>query len=126
MPVNDLSARQARFIAALLQGSSQAQAAEAAGVRPRQGRRWMADPRVRQALALAVGEAIAALSAQLTAGARVGLVTLLGLATSEGTPPAVQRAAARDLLALALQYHTQADLERRLSDLEGRMAEAKR
>ena len=114
-----LSARQLKALACLLRDDSPRRAAKSAGVAASTLYRWMANPDFKKALAAQRKAMIQTALDRAVANIEKAVSTLIRLLDCES--PAVQRGAAGDLLDLALRVTDIADLENRLSEVEGQL-----
>ena len=118
---SDLPARQRAFVACLISGLTQAEAAEVLGVKPRTCRRYYASPFVRAALAeaqdAAFGDTVRKMSA--TSGEAVDVLRVVMADT--GMAGGVRTRAAQVLLDTAFRGRELLDLSERLARLEERI-----
>ncbi len=113
-----LSAKQEKFLAALLNSPTNRDAAAAAGVSERSASRWLHEDRTfiaaySQARRGLLDEAHSLLLKNAT-GAANTLVCLM----EDGSPPAVRLGAARSLLEFSRQHIDIIEIERRIAELE--------
>lgn len=118
MAEKGISPRQARFIAALLEGKAVATAAREAKVSDRQAARYMAAPVVRAELRRLQDETLAQVTRQLAAGMGAAVTALLEIAKKPGAPESARVSAAGKLLDSGLRFTETADLAQRVADLE--------
>jgi hypothetical protein len=107
----------ALLAAALAKGSSVEQAAVQAGVSERTAYRRVKKPELQKRVDALQEEMIQQNAAIMTTAAQDANRSLIVL-QDPSSPPAVRRAAARDILEMGIRYHEAADIERRLTDLE--------
>ncbi len=119
---SELSRKQQKLIAALLEANTLTEAARAAGMSDDTARRYLAEPHVKAAYDAAskrmFDEALQGLQNSISL-ARQTLTRNLG----EEAPPAQQVAAAKILLDKALEVSAIAALEQRLTELEKKLSE---
>ncbi|MFM8320970.1 MAG: transposase family protein [Chloroflexota bacterium] len=116
--VGELTPRQQRTIAALLQARNVSDAARMAGVGERTLYRWMGDPLFRAALASAEGDAIDQATRRLV-GLQDGAIDLLQAMLEDPTAAAAVRLrAAQSVLDYLLKLRELRDVEARLAALE--------
>jgi hypothetical protein len=121
MAGEQLSPRQRRAIEALLSGSSKAEAAERAGVRPNAMSKWLRCPAFVEALTQAQESALAAVSAELSGGTSEAMAVLRGIMKDPAMPPTVRARAALGWLDHMWRGSEIAVLAARLADLERRL-----
>ncbi|SRR6266702_4402203 len=117
----DVSSKQAKFVDALLVGSTVLVAAKTAGISPRTAARWKKD-RVLQALVAQrrqeqFNETLDAFRAGMPAAMALVLETI----KDKETPRSIRLRAAQIWIEHALQLHKVEELEDRLSELEERL-----
>jgi hypothetical protein len=95
-------------------------AARSAGVSERTVHRRLADPAFQRRLQVVRMDIVQRTSGTANAAGMESLKTLLAL-QKEGMPPAVRRAAARDVLEIGLKLRAHADFDQRLQALEERL-----
>jgi hypothetical protein len=108
------------LLLALACGATAENAARSAGVSERTVHRRLADPVFQRRLQVVRTDIVQRMSGTATAAGMEALKTLLAL-QKEGLPPAVRRAAARDVLEIGLKLRAHADFEQRLQALEERL-----
>ena len=108
------------LLLALACGATAENAARSAGVSERTVHRRLSDPAFQQRLQAVRADIVQRMSGTATAAGLEALKTLLAL-QKEGLPPAVRRAAARDVLEIGLKLRAHADFEQRLQALEERL-----
>jgi len=118
---DDLSARQRRFVAALMTARTIEDAATIAGVTKRTGMRYLADPNVRAAVNEAQAQALAQVTRQAVQAMTEALDVLRGIASDEDAPSGSRVSAARAILENGLRYNEAVTLAERVSELEARM-----
>src|SRR5262249_23582730 len=111
------------LVSALAKGATVAQAAAQAGVSERTVYRRLGEQAFRDQIEALQDEMLQRAVAMLTAAAQEGIRSLVDL-QNESTPPAVRRCAARDILEMGMRLREAAELEKRLSALENRSADA--
>ena len=117
-PKTDLSPRRAAFVAALVAGMTQAEAAESIGVRPRTCRRWFADPVVRAAVRQAQDDALGEVTRRMNAGSQDALRVLREVMQDGDMPPSVRVRAAQVWLDTAFRARELLELADRVAGLE--------
>ena len=113
-----LSTRKRRFVEALLAGCSKEEAAGAAGVSVRQGRRYLADPVVIRALREGQDVALGEVGRRLSLEAGEMLDLLKKLAQDPTVAAGVRARCALGWLGVMFQAREQLDLSHRLGELE--------
>jgi hypothetical protein len=108
------------LLLALACGATVENAARSAGVGERTVHRRLADPGFQRRLQGVRSDILQRMSGTATAAGLEALKTLLAL-QKEGMPPAVRRAAARDVLEIGLKLRAHAGFEQRLQALEERL-----
>lgn len=117
--MSDLTTKQRLAITALLDGQTQAGAAEAAGVTKRQVQRWLLQPAFTAELRAGSDGAIRAASARLAALAGHAVTQIATTMQAPTTPGAGVRLRAADaLLSHAYRIREHADILDRLAQLE--------
>ncbi|GAP05915.1 phage terminase, small subunit [Anaerolinea thermolimosa] len=120
MTANDLTARQKRFIQALLTSKSAREAARQAGVGEKTAYRWLRLPQVQSALAeaeaLMMGEVMRRLLGMQGAAADA-----LDEIVSDRRLPAARLQAAKMILDNLLRLRSAVELETRLAELERKL-----
>ena len=111
------------LVTALAKGATASQAAAQAGVSERTVYRRLQQPEFQARIDALQEETLQRAAAILTAAAQEGIHSLVALQASS-TPPAVRRAAARDILEMGLRLREVASFEKRLLDLERRNEQA--
>jgi len=109
---------------ALACGATVENAARKAGVGERTVYRRLADPEFCQRLNQFRFEMVQRTAGLLTGAGMGSVKTLVDLQNDVAVPPAVRRRSARDVLELGFKFRESADLEQRLSAIEGRLAGA--
>jgi len=122
--MGDLTHKQKAAIAALLEGQTKAQAADAAGVGRQTVSRWLGEPAFAAALREGSDGAIRAASARLAVATEHAVNGIMA-AIQEPTKPgaAIRLRAADTLLGHALRVREHADILERLAELERRLNE---
>lgn len=118
MGADELSVKDARLIQCLLKGDSQAEATAATGMSERTVRRHLADPVFKKALRAARDESVRRTSDGLADGATRAVATLAALMDDSSAPPAVRRAAARDLIQLSHRVREHVDILAEIEELK--------
>lgn len=103
---------------AILGGASQAEAAAASGLSERSVRRHVTDPAFKAALRAARDETVRRTSDALADGATRAVATLATLMDDSSAPPAVRRAAARDLIQLSHRVREHVDILAEIEELK--------
>lgn len=114
----ELTPRQRRAIAALLQARNAAEAAGLAGIGKRTLYRWMLDPAFRAELTRAEAETIDAAGRRLLAGQDAALDVLSGMMADPNATDANKRQAAQAWLDHTLRWRELRNVEERLTELE--------
>lgn len=114
----ELSAKKRKAIRGILACPTLAKAAKAAGIGERTIYRYLADADFRQALREESDKYTAHLAAALAGRAVDALATLDTLHRDAETPPAVRRAAARDIIAERRKAAELDTLSQRVAELE--------
>ncbi len=115
---NDLTPRQRAFVAAMVTGMSQEEAAQNIGVKARQCRRYMATPKVRLALKEAQDAALGDVTRGLNAGSYGALAVLAAVMGDRTEPGGVRIRAAQVWLEMAFRARELLDFQERLATLE--------
>lgn len=123
-PDNNLTPKQVTLVAALLEGKTLEQAAQAAGVAYVTAKRWRRRPEFIAALAEARRELITGALDVLTVGARAAAAELLALLRDKTVSPMVRLRAAEAVLERLHRWVELEDLEARLRVLEERANES--
>jgi hypothetical protein len=118
MTENDLSARQKRFLQALLNSKSAREAARKVKVGEKTAYRWLRQPAFREALAEAEADLLEAATRRLLALQASALDAVGAVLADEHLPPTYRLSAARLVLDSALRFYDVTSLERRLKALE--------
>lgn len=118
---SELTTRQAAFVAALITGLTQTEAATVIGCGTSTARRYMGLPKVRSALQDAQTNALGDAVRKMNAGARDALDVLREIMQDKAMPPAVRVRAALGWLEAAFKARELLDLTVRLDDLERRL-----
>jgi AraC-like DNA-binding protein len=121
MPSKNKKQQKILLVTALAKGATVTQAAQQAGVSERTVYRRLQEPDVQARIEAIQNETLQRAAAVITAAAQEGIHSLVALQNSS-TPPAVRRAAARDIFEMGLRLREAADLEKRLLALENRTA----
>lgn len=116
-----LTAKQGLVVAALATGSSWAEASTAAGVSETTIARWLKLEHVRDALQQQQSEAFTAASRAATHRMNQALLVVVELMNSSDTPGATRLAAARTVLDAAEKLYQATVIDRRITDLEGKI-----
>ena len=111
-----------RTIAALLSTTTIAEAADMTGVSTRTIQRWQEDPVFRDELSKQEGEAVTIVSRRLVALADIAVETIKDILRDKEIPPGVKLRASEAVLTNLLRLREMVDLDRRLTELEGRIA----
>ena len=115
-----LSARQSRFIGALIGGASMSEAAAAAGVVDRTARRWLSQAAVRGELARCTAGVLSEVAARLVS-VMAGMIDVLDeVAHDESASAAARTGAARAALDAGLRLAELVSLSDRVAALEAR------
>ena len=117
-----LSAKQKRFIAALLLARTISEAAKLAGVGERTAHTWLNEPEFKAALNEAEAEALNAASRRLTGALSAAIDRLVALTSDPDAPHSVQLRAATAILEQMFKLKETLDFEARLSALESEAA----
>ena len=118
-----LTPSQRQFVIAMLTHRTAADAAAVAGIAERTAYRYLADPKVRTALAEAQDRLLREATQQAIGAMTLALSTLQDLVADEGTPPGVRVTAARTILEHARSLHEEHNLAERLARLEALLQE---
>ena len=118
----DLSARQALAMDALLQGATQAEAGHAAGVTDRTVRLWLQEPAFGATLRQARGAVWSETTTLLHAASRDAVRTLQAVMNSDQSRPYERVVAARTILQLGARAAEIEDLGARITELEAQVA----
>jgi phage terminase small subunit len=110
------------LVTTLAKGATVAQAALQAGVSERTAYRRLQQPEFQERIDALQEETLQRAAAVLTAAAQQGIHSLVAL-QEPSTPPAVRRAAARDILEMGLRLREVASTEKRLLALERHSAQ---
>jgi phage terminase small subunit len=113
-----LTPKQAAFIAALLSLPTIIAAAKAAGVTDKTARVWMRQPYMQDALRAARKQAFDAVIDSLQDSAGEAKETLRAIMSDTDAPPAVRVRAAQILLELSLQSHKMSDIQEQLAEVK--------
>ena len=120
-PVDTLTARQEKAIAALLSEPTVEKAAVKVGVGLRTLHTWLHDPAFADAYRAARREAVGQAIARLQQVSAHAVTVLVNVMTNTSTPPATRVAAAKSVLEMAVKAVELEDLAARLDALEQRM-----
>ena len=115
---NGLSAKQIAFVAVLVQGKTQEQAATAIGISIRQARRYYALPAVQAALRAAQDEGLAEAGRIMNTGSKTALDILIKLMCDRAVASGIRLRAAQVWLEQAFRARELLDLTQRVSTLE--------
>jgi hypothetical protein len=115
-----LSPEKTRFVEAIVEGQSVADAAKVAGRSPRTGRRWKTEPEVAGAIRARLSEAMAQARAVLAAGSVRAARSLVSMADGSAEPARVS--AAKAVIESASRLCEIQELEERLAELEEQLA----
>lgn len=118
-----LTPEQTRFVEAIAEGQSVADAAKAADRSPRTGRRWKVEPAVAAAIRDRLTEAMAQARAVLAAGASRAARALVSMAGGESPAESARVSACRAVTEGATKLIEIEELQARLADLEARLGE---
>lgn len=110
-----------RTIAALLSTTTIAEAADMTGVSTRTIQRWQEDPIFRAELSKQEGEAVTIVSRRLVALADIAVETIKDILCDKEIPAGVKLRASEAVLTNLLRLREMVDLDRRLTELEGRI-----
>ncbi|GAP11046.1 hypothetical protein BECAL_02228 [Bellilinea caldifistulae] len=123
MTRNDLTARQKRFLQALLTSKSAREAAHKCGIGEKTAYRWLRQPAFREALQEAESGLLEEAMRRLLSMQSGALDALSDLVTDRRLPGA-RLAAAKTVLDAVLRFRNAVELEARITDLERRIDEA--
>ncbi len=115
---SDLAPRQRAFVAAMVAGMTQEEAAGSIGVKARQCRRYMATPKVRLALRQAQDDALGDVTRCLNTGSNEALDVLKEVMHDKTQPGGVRIRAAQVWLETAFRARELLDFQERLAALE--------
>ena len=121
MTEKDLSPRQSRFVAAMLTARTIGEAAQAAGVTERTGKRYLKIPAVKVALGHALDSAMTQATSRAVTAMSEALETLEAIHRDEGTPAPTRVSAARAILQACPKLREAMDLAQRVAEMEERM-----
>ena len=121
MKKTDLSARQRKFVTAMLTSPTIGGAAEAAGVTERTAYRYLNDPAVKTALSSALDDALSQAAARATAAMGAALETLTRIHRDGAAPAGARVSAARAILDAGPRLREAMDLAARIERLEQQM-----
>jgi len=119
-----LTAKQRRFVAALMTARTVEDAAQVAGIAERTAWRYLANSDVRAALHEAQAQALAQVTRRAVQAMTEALDVLRGIAADGDAPTGARVSAARAILENALRYNEAVTLAERVSELEARMEAA--
>jgi hypothetical protein len=125
MTANDLTARQKRFIQALLTSKSAREAAHKCGIGEKTAYRWLRLPQVQSALAEAEALMMGEVMRRLL-GMTEGAADALGEIVADRRLPAARLQAARTILDNLVRLRNTVELESRLAELERQVGELSR
>ena len=117
----DLTPRQQVFVAVMVAGMTQEEAAQSIGVRVRTCRRYRADPRVRAAIKVAQDDALGGVTRRMNAGSNEALDVLKEVMQDKAQSGGVRIRAAQVWLETSFKVRELLDLAERVSELEQRM-----
>ncbi|MGB9798528.1 MAG: hypothetical protein ACPLUL_00325 [Thermanaerothrix sp.] len=117
MTMKDLSARQKRFLQALLTSKSAREAAQKAGIGEKTAYRWLRQPAFREALQEAESGLLEEAMRRLLS-MQSGALDALSDLVSDRRLPGARLAAAKAILDTALRFRNAVELEARLAELE--------
>ena len=120
MAGNDLTARQRRFIAAMMTARTVAEAARMAGIAERTARRYLADPDVKAVLSAALDDALAQVTRRTVEAMAGALDTLEAVQADAEAAPSARVAAARVVMVAGPKLREAVDLAERVANLERR------
>ena len=120
---DELTTRQAAYVAQRLAGLSQKTAAEKIGIATRTARTWETLPAVQQALRSGQDELISEATATATALLRPALVKLMSIGDDAEAPASARVTALRAVADLALKLREVDDVAERLAIIEQRLNE---
>ncbi len=118
-----LTAKQQRFVAALMGARTVEGAALAAGIGERTAWRYLRNPHVQAALREAQAQALAQVTRRLALAVSEALEVLRGIAKDCDAPSGSRVSAARAILENALRFSETTDLMARVEELEERLRE---
>lgn len=118
----ELSAKQAKFAAALVRGATIRQAGAEAGVSERTGYTWAALPAVQEELRMAARSSLQVALRQLQQATPSAVETLQAQLT-DAEPSAVRVSAAKTIIEFAIQLARMDQLAARLEELEQRVGQ---
>jgi hypothetical protein len=113
-----LSARKARFAAALLATNTVADAARAAGISERTAFTYLEDPDVQSAVGRGLDDTLSDATLHVTAAVTKALAVLESILDDTSAPPSCRVAAARLILDAGPRYRQTLDLATRLAVVE--------
>ena len=118
-----LTARQRRFVGALLGSPTVRAAADAAGISERTGWRYIADAEVKRALSQALDSELAHATRRAVTAMTGALQTLEGIHKDPGAPTGARVSAARTILDVGPKLREALDLAERVARLEEQFRE---
>ena len=118
MKKTDLSARQRKFVTAMLTSPTIGGAAEAAGVTERTAYRYLNDPAVKTALSSALDDALSQATTRAVAAMTEALSTLEAIHSDADAPAGARVSAARAILDAGPRLREALDLAERVATLE--------
>ena len=118
-----LTVRQRKFVAALLAAPTVREAAKVAGICETTSHRYLADPRVRAALAERQDGVLGQVSRRLASEMGTALDVLVAVMGNDLMPPAPRVSAARAVLECGLKLAELVALAERVADIERRLDE---
>lgn len=124
MTVNDLTARQKRFVQALLTSKSAREAAHRCGIGEKTAYRWLRLPQVQSAIAEAEGQVLADTMRRLLSMAGGAADTLQDLLSNPRLLPTERLKVAQAVLDNLLRLRNATTLETRLAELEKQVKQA--
>lgn len=120
---HSLTARQRRFVAAMLTAVTIEEAAELAGIARVTAHRYLRDPAVKLALSDAFDEALSQTTRQVVAAMTEALQTLKEVHSDEEKPVGARVTAARAILEAGPRLREAIDIAERVTALERRLQE---
>lgn len=121
MKKTDLSARQRKFVTAMLTARTVEGAAEVVGVTPRTAFRYLSDPAVKAALSSALDDALSQATTRAVAAMTEALETLTRIHRDGAAPAGARVSAARAILDAGPRLREAMDLASRIERLEQQM-----
>ena len=121
----NLSARQGRFVSALMTAASIEAAAKAAGIGRRTAFRYLANPGVKSALSRALDDAMGAATRRAVQAMSGALETLEAVHADGEAPTGARVAAARAILEAGPKLREALDLAQRVAELEAKLSQGR-